>query len=135
VKIEFNFGGYKYLTDNTKEVDIDTIFLLTNQNKKYQKSLQKRTKSYYTKWVNKYLETWRYWDRLGGNQGTKMVKTQPGKQGRGIPTPYWLSWDLGLIRKVGFWPRGTRKGRLILAKLDYKLRLKNQSILENPIQF
>jgi len=44
VKIEFNFGGYKYLTDNTKEVDIDTIFLLTNQNKKYQKSLQKRTK-------------------------------------------------------------------------------------------
>jgi UDP-N-acetylmuramoyl-L-alanyl-D-glutamate--2,6-diaminopimelate ligase len=36
VKIEFNYREYKYLTDNTKDLDKETLLLSTEQNRKYQ---------------------------------------------------------------------------------------------------
>ncbi len=44
MKIDFNLNGFKYLSDNTKEIDKDTLFLLTAQNEKYTKDLEIKNK-------------------------------------------------------------------------------------------
>lgn len=38
MKIDFEYKDYKYLTDNTKELDDETLFLLTEQNRVYKES-------------------------------------------------------------------------------------------------
>ncbi len=44
MKIEFNHNSYRYITDNTNELDEDTILLKTHQNEKYLKELKSDTK-------------------------------------------------------------------------------------------
>ena len=44
MKIDFNLNGFRYLSDNTKEIDKDTLFLLTAQNEKYAKDLDIKNK-------------------------------------------------------------------------------------------
>lgn len=42
-KLALSFKNYKYITQNTNEIDEETIFLLTNQNKKYYENLDIKT--------------------------------------------------------------------------------------------
>jgi UDP-N-acetylmuramoyl-L-alanyl-D-glutamate--2,6-diaminopimelate ligase len=42
MRVEYNIDGYKFLTDSSLEIDKDTLFLLTDQNRKYFDKLEKR---------------------------------------------------------------------------------------------
>jgi UDP-N-acetylmuramoyl-L-alanyl-D-glutamate--2,6-diaminopimelate ligase len=42
MRLDYNIDRYRFLTDNTLEIDDNTLFLLTEQNKKYFEELEKR---------------------------------------------------------------------------------------------
>jgi len=42
MRVEYNIDGYKFLTDSSLEIDKDTLFLLTDQNRKYFDKLEER---------------------------------------------------------------------------------------------
>jgi len=42
VKIDYNLDGHKYITDNSKAISEDTLFLLTAQNRKYFEALDSK---------------------------------------------------------------------------------------------
>ena len=45
MKIDYNIDGYFYITDDTSKIDADTQFLLTAQNYKYYKNLEKKVQT------------------------------------------------------------------------------------------
>ena len=45
MKIDYNIDGYSYITDDTSKIDTDTQFLLTAQNYKYYKNLEKKVQT------------------------------------------------------------------------------------------
>jgi len=42
MRVEYNIDGYKFLTDSSLEIDKDTLFLLTDQNRKYFDRLEEK---------------------------------------------------------------------------------------------
>jgi len=116
MKIDYNIDGYFYITDDTSKIDADTQFLLTAQNYKYYKNLEKKVQTITPKEL---ISKW-------GLDSIKAVGVT-GTNGKTTVTAAIYSFLLDLGEKVAL--QGTRGFFVNEQRLEEKI-MTTPSILE-----